>query len=173
MNVKFKKSLKFITLLVMALLIATVSATIYNYMYIAGSGQITTTGLSWALGNDAPGAASVSGPTATIPMTTNLGNPRNYTDCLHLINQDGTAHSFNITVTTSTGDAADFTEFNLVLFNAAGTEVEVLDLLTQGAATSTQSIGGSETWQILFELIPIESPTTGHEVDFTLTLIYT
>jgi predicted secreted protein len=173
MNVKFKKSLKFITLLVTALLIATVSATIYNYMYIAGSGTITTTGLSWELGADAPGTASISGPTVTIPMTTNLGNPRNYTDCLHLINQDGTAHSFNITVTTSTGDAADFTEFNLVLFNAAGTQVAVLDLLTQGAATSDLSIGGSETWQILFELIPIASPTTGDEVDFSLTLVYT
>jgi hypothetical protein len=173
MNVKFKKSLKFITLLVAALLIATVSATIYNYMYIEGSGQITTTGLTWELGTDAPGSASISGPTATIPMTTNLGNPRNYTDCLHLINQDGTAHSFNITVTTSTGDAADFTEFNLVLFNSTSAQVDVLDLLTQGVTTSTHSIGGSETWQILFELIPIASPTTGNEVDFTLTLIYT
>jgi hypothetical protein len=173
MNAKYKKSLKIVTLLITALLIATASAQIYNYMYIQGTGEITSTGLRWELGTDAPGTAGVSGPTASVPMTTNEGNPRNYTDCLHLVNLDGSdTHDFNLTVTSSTGDKSDFTEFHLVLFNAADTEVAVLDLLTQGNYSSTLNIGTSETWRVLFELVPIASPTSGSTVTFEVTLIY-
>ena len=146
MNAKIKKSLKLVSLLITALVIGTVSATTFNYMNITGTGTINDTGLKWASGADDPGQQS-RGPSVSVPLTTNLGNPRNYTDCLHIVNQDtGFAHSFNITVTTSTGDKADFTEFNLVLFNAAGTQVAVLDLLTQGSAATSLSIGVSQTW---------------------------
>jgi len=173
MNAKYKKSLKIVTLLITALLIATASAQIYNYMYIQGTGQITSTGLRWELGTDAPGTAGVSGPTATVPMTTNEGNPRNYSDCLHLVNLDGSAtHDFNLTVTSSTGDAAEFQEFNLVLFDTTNAEVAVLDLLTQDDYTSTLTIGVSETWRVLFELIPVASPTPDSTVTFEVTLIY-
>ena len=176
MNVNYKKSSKFATLLISALLIATVSAGVYNYMYISGSGEITTTGLSWEAGDDFPTAASINGPTATVPMTTNEGNPRNYTDCLHLVNLDATtAHSFNITVTSSPSSAlnkANFTKFNLVLFNAAGAQVAVLDLKTENSQATLLSIGGGETWRVLFELVPIASPTTGATVDFEVTLVY-
>ncbi|MDH5483063.1 MAG: hypothetical protein OEY22_09330 [Candidatus Bathyarchaeota archaeon] len=171
MNIHYKKSLKLITLLISSLLIATVSAQIYNYMYIVGSGEITTTGLVWAIGPDAPSTASISGPTATVPMNASGGSPRNYTDCLHIVNQDAAAHSFNLTVTSSTGDADNFTEFNLVPFDESSTEQGVLSLLSTSSLTGL-SIPASETWVVLFELIPIASPTAGAKVDFEVTLVY-
>jgi hypothetical protein len=171
MNINYKKSLKLITLLISSLLIATVSAQIYNYMYITGSGEVTTTGLQWETGPDAPSTTSISGPTVSVPMNTSNGNPRNYTDCLHLVNLDNAAHSFNISVTSSTGDIDNFTEFNLVLFDENGAQQAVLDLLTASSATGL-SISNSQTWVVLFELIPIASPTTGARVDFQVTLVY-
>jgi hypothetical protein len=171
MKINYKKSLKLITLLVSSLLIATVSAQIYNYMYITGSGEITTTGLKWELGPDAPSTASISGPTATVPMNTSNGNPRNYTDCLHLKNLDDAVHSFNLSVTSSTGNKDSFTEFNLVLFDENGTQQTVLNLLDTSSATGL-SIPNLKTWVVLFELIPIASPTPGAKVDFQVTLVY-
>jgi len=176
MEINHKKSLKFITLLITSLLIAVASAQIYNYMYISGSGEITTTGLRWEQGDDFPFGGSIVGPTATLPMTTNEGNPRNYTDCLRLHNLDAAvSHSFNITVTSSpssTLNKANFTKFNLVLFNAADVQVAVLDLKTQGSQATSLTIGQGETWRVLFELVPIADPTTGAKVDFEVTLVY-
>jgi hypothetical protein len=173
MNAKYKKSLKFVTLLMTALLIATVSAEIYNYMYINGTGTITTTGLRWGIGPDAPAGTTVTGPTVTVALTTNEGNPRNYTQCLNVTNLDAAlTHSFNITVSSSTGDVAEFTEFNLVLFDASNNEVAVLNLLSQGSSATLLTIGTSEVWPILFELIPVASPTPDASVTFTVTLVY-
>jgi hypothetical protein len=92
---------------------------------------------------------------------------------LHIVNQDsGSSHSFNITVTSSTGDIDQFTEFNLVLFNTAGDEVAVLNLLTEGSGATLLSIGASQTWRVLFELIPIAEPTPDAQVTFTVTMVY-
>jgi len=172
MKINYKKSLKLITLLISSLLIAVVSAEIYNYMYILGSGEITTTGLKWETGPDAPSTTSISGPTVTVPLNTSDGNPRNYTDCLHLVNLDGSAHSFNISVTSSTGDKDNFTEFKLVLFDDSNVEQAVLDLLDDTSSATGLSIPGSKTWRVLFELVPISSPTAGAKVDFQVKLVY-
>jgi hypothetical protein len=172
MNVNYKKSLKIVTLLISALIIGSVSAATFNYMYINGTGTITSTGLKWESGVDDPGS-TITGPSVSVPLTTNLGNPRNYTDCLHIVNQDsGSSHSFNITVTSSTGDIDQFTEFNLVLFNTAGDEMAVLNLLTEGSGATLLSIGASQTWRVLFELIPIAEPTPDAQVTFTVTMVY-
>ena len=173
MNMNYKKGLKLVTLLITALLIATASAEIYNYMYINGTGTITTTGLRWGIGPDAPAGTTVSGPTVTVALTTNEGNPRNYTQCLNVTNlDDALTHSFNITVSSSTGDIGNFTEFKLVLFNASNAEVAVLDLLAQGSTATFLTIGTSEVWPILFELVPIASPTPNAQVTFEVTLVY-
>lgn len=172
MKINHKKTLKLITLLISSLLIAVVSAEVYNYMYISGSGEITDTGLKWEKGPDAPSTASINGPTASVPLNTSDGNPRNYTDCLRLKNLDTAAHSFNISVTLSTGDKGNFTEFKLVLFNELDVQVAVLDLKTVVSEATSLSIGDSETWRVLFELVPISSPTTGAKVDFEVTLTY-
>lgn len=170
---KMRKCLKLLTLLISTLLIATASATIYNYMYILGSGQVITgEGLKWELGTEAPGASIAGSTVSGLTLTTNDGTKRNYTDCLHLVNQDLTAHPFNITVTTSSGVWTDFQEFNLVLFNASSSQQAVLDLKIQDNEVTGLSIPASTTWTILFELIPIPAATGLPAENFELTLTY-
>jgi hypothetical protein len=178
-KIRSKKALKFLGLLISAMVIAAVSAQVYNYMYATGEGKVTTgTGLKWVLGADAPGTTTIVGNTVSdINMTVNEGNPRNYTDCLRIQNQDATAHTFSIEISSSPSSAANkanFTEFNLVLFNGigGGTQQAVLDVKTQGSSETGLSIPASTTWGILFELVPVSSPTTGAAVEFEVTLIY-
>jgi len=176
-NIRSKKALKFLGLLISAMVIAAVSAQVYSYMYIEGSGGVSTgTGLAWELGSSAPGAASIDGNTAkNVNMTVNDGNSRNYTDCLHIVNQDGVAHNFSLEVTKSPStalDKANFTKFNLVLFDVSNVTQAVLDLKTQGSNATGLTIPASVTWRVLFELVPISAPTNGAKVVFEVKLTY-
>ena len=181
MNVKkirSKKALKFLGLLISAMVIATVSAQVYNYMYIQGTaGIVTGTGLEWVKGPDAPAGATIDGNTVKdLNMTTNEGNVRNYTDCLRIKNNDAATHDFTLKVTkivnSTTGALGNFTEFNLVVFNNASAQVAVLNLKVLDTTTATLTIGNIESWRILFEIIPISTPTAGAKVCFAVELTY-
>ena len=179
MNVKkirSKKALKFLGLLITAMIIATVSAQVYNYMYIQGSGVASTAkGLKWETGTDLPSP----GPTIVGYTVTNLNfstgaGPTNYTDCLRLVNQDASEnHTFNLRVKKSWGNWTEYSEFNLVVFNATtgGTQQAALDLKTQDAQTADMTILTSETWGIQFEIVPIANPTAT-KVYFEVELMY-
>ena len=177
MNIKkisSKKALKFLGLLISAMVIAAVSAQVYSFMYIQGTGEATTTGLRWVLGADAPNGTTISGGTVTaLPLTTNEGNERNYTDCLRIQNLDASEdHNFMLNVTSSTGNVSNWQEFNLVLFNNASAQVAVLDILTQDANVTGLTIPQDETWGVLFELVPIANPLTSQQIVFTVQLTY-
>jgi hypothetical protein len=170
MNAKHKKSLKIVTLLITAILIATASAQIYSYMYIHGSATISGSELVWALGANAPTGASISGHTVndmnfSVPQNTF----KNFTDALELTNNNATTITFNLTSVVTGGSTADFTTLDLVVYDSAGT-IDSLDVLTNGAATDID-IDSSETLNIRFEIDPLTDATTG-DVAFTITLTY-
>jgi len=174
-KIRSRKALKFLGLLISAMVIAAVSAQVYSFMYIQGTGEPTTTGLRWVEGDDAPNGTAISGGTVTaLPLTTEGGNERNYTDCLRIQNLDAVSHNFWLNVTSSTGNWGNWTKFNLVLFDnyTGGTQQAVLDIKTQGASVSGLTIGASETWGVLFELVPIANPTIGQQVVFEVKLTY-
>jgi hypothetical protein len=175
-KIRSRKALKFLGLLVSAMVIAGVSAQVYSYMFITGTAEVTTTGLRWVEGLDAPNSTTISGSTVSnLNLTTNEGNPRNYTDCLRIQNLDpGEDHNFFLNVTTSTGNTSNWQAFNLMLFNATtgGTKQAELDLLIQGESVGGLTIPGGETWGVLFELVPISNPATGQQIAFAVKLTY-
>jgi len=176
-NIRSRKALKFLGLLISAMIIAAVSAQVYSFMYIEGTGEATTTGLRWVLGDDAPAGTTITGGTVTaLPLTTNEGNERNYTDCLRIQNLDsGEAHNFWLNVTSSTGNWTNWTEFNLVVFdgpaNTTGEEQAVLSLKTLNSVDGL-TIPANATWYILFELVPIPNPIPNDQVVFEVKLTY-
>ena len=177
MNVKkirSKKALKFLGLLISAMVIAAVSAQVYSYMYITGTAEASTTGLRWLAGADAPSGTTISGGTvSSLAMKTNEGNERNYTDCLRIQNLDGAeSHNFMLNVTSSTGNVSNWQEFNLVLFDNSSAQVAVLDILTQDANVTGLTIPAAVTWRVLFELIPISNPVVSQQIVFTVQLTY-
>jgi hypothetical protein len=171
MNINYKKSLKLVTLLLSSLLIATVSATIYNYMYIEGSGSIASKELSWALGSN-PCGATIQGYTVkTLNISIPENTPINITDCLHLVNNDsGHSYTFNLTTTLVGGNATKFTTFDIVVYKSDWTQVAKFSIKTQGSATNL-NIATSETLYIRFEVNPLLDATSGY-MYFTLKLTY-
>jgi hypothetical protein len=177
MNVKkirSKKALKFLGLLISAMVIAAVSAQMYTYMYITGTAEASTTGLRWVLGADAPSGTTISGGTvSSLALKTNEGSKKNYTDCLRIQNLDGAeSHNFMLNVTSSTGNVSNWQEFNLVLFNNASAEVAVLNILVENSNVTGLNIPAGEWWTIRFELIPINNPLIGQQIVFTVQLTY-
>jgi hypothetical protein len=175
-KIRSRKALKFLGLLVSAMVIAGVSAQVYSYMFITGTAEVTTTGLRWVEGLDAPNSTVISGSTVSnLNLTTNEGNPRNYTDCLRIQNLDATEdHNFMLNVTYSSGNTSNWQKFNLMLFNATsgGTKQAELDILTQTANVTGLTIPGGQTWGVLFELVPIANPIANQPIAFTIQLTY-
>jgi hypothetical protein len=170
MKMNYKRSLKLITLLITSLLIAAVSAATYSYMYIEGSGQITTGGLKWEKGVDAPTGALIQGYTVkdlnlSIPKNT----PKNFTDCLHLINQDSTLHTFSLEVTVVGGDSSNFTTFDLIVYNSTA-RYATLTVKSQGSVLGL-TIAGSSTLNICFDVNPVTDATGGYFY-FTVKFTY-
>jgi len=181
-KIRSRKALKFLGLLISAMVIAAVSASMYNYMYIQGSGVASTTkGLKWELGaaGQYPSGTTIDGFTVKNLNFSVAASPINYTNCLHIVNQDATeSHVFNLRVMKSYGTGwSEFTEFNLVVFNGdpegAGVQQAVLDLSNSTDVTADMTIpaGAGTTWYILFEIVPISSPT-GAQVFFEIELTY-
>jgi hypothetical protein len=171
MKINYRKSIKLITLLASALLIATVSAATYSYMYIKGSGSITTGGLSWETGSDAPLGTTVAGAYVTdMNFSISVNQFLNATDSLHLINGDATSHTFGIEATATGGDTSKFTTFDMVIYKSDQTGVARISVKNNETASSL-TIQGSETLYIRFEIDPLLDETSG-DMAFTLKLTY-
>lgn len=133
-GIRSRKALKFLGLLVSSLLIATVSAATYRYLYIDGSITVGAEKMSWILGSDAPSGASIAGTTATTDFNVEQGTPINFTETLFLKNNNATgSYTYNITVTTNVA-SGDFQRANMHIFqNWTGpatnwTYVDTIDL---------------------------------------------
>jgi len=171
MKINYKKSLKMITLLITSILIAAVSAQVYSYMYIEGSGEITTLGgMKWEKGTTAPAGATIDG---YYVRTLNLSIPKNtfknFTDCLRLINNDTGYHTFSVEITEVGGNTTKFTTFNLAVYNSTDTYAN-LDIKTKESATGLYISGGA-TMYIRFEVDPGTDETSGY-MYFTVKLTY-
>jgi hypothetical protein len=125
-TLKNKKSLKIVGLLIASLIIATVSAQVYSYMYINGSATITGSELVWVAGENAPAGTTINGHTVnglnfSVPQNTF----KNFTDALRLTNNKATSISFDLSSAITAGDIADFTTFDLVVYNTAGDRLAI------------------------------------------------
>ena len=162
MNVNFKKSLKLVFLLITSLLIATASATIYDYMYLNGTIGVQGMSLEWNLGADnSTAGAQINGVTAAL---TSLNGPPNgtriYADPIRLNNTGGSAVTFNLTIasiTNSTGvgtDALNSTYVRIYSMNTSlliGT-LNVWENGAQGSDVTGLSIPAGHMWRFQWEI---------------------
>jgi hypothetical protein len=137
MNPNYKKSLKFITLLISAILIATVSAATYKYMYLEGTVVIGTQELAWI-----KNGVEISGSTVTQTLNVEPEIPFVENGTLYLWNKDTAAHNMTITVTTA-ADSSKFDVFKIHIYsNETGSWVYMgyLNATTLNDAYSTYTI---------------------------------
>jgi hypothetical protein len=106
MKINYKKSLKLATLLLTSILIATVSASVYRYMYMEGTITVGGIKLMWLAGSDV--SSTIVGGTATFSLNVENNTAINFTNALFLKNNDTTTtYNYNITV-TQTLSASEF-----------------------------------------------------------------
>ncbi len=128
MKINYKKSAKLVMLIMSALLIATVSAQVYRYMYIDGSVTVGTAKLIWIPGTELPG--TVSGSTYTVDFDVEPGTPVNFTDNVFLYNNDSAAHNLTISVLTAVS-ATYFYECKMHIYNnSTSAFINTLDMTT-------------------------------------------
>ena len=116
MKLNTKKLVKIISLVITSMLIATVSAATYSYLYIDGGITVGSATMAWYEGADAPAGTAIVGTTATVDLPVEQGTPKNFTEALFLKNENATG-SFNINITLSTAVlGADFNEAKMHIF---------------------------------------------------------
>lgn len=175
MEINRKKYLRLATLLVSALLIASVSAATYVYMYIDGSITIGTQKLVWLEGTDAPGDTSITGGTVTMDLDVQPGVIQNFTECLFLKNQDSAAHNLTIAVTTSVLSGT-FDSFRIYIYkNSTGSwaSVDTLDGTTSDSYstyTGNTPLIASGYYRLTFE-VQAKSGTSG-TANFDIRVTY-
>jgi hypothetical protein len=138
MKINYKKSLKFITLLISAILIATVSAATYKYMYLEGTVVIGSQELAWIK----TGVGEISGSTVTQTLNVEPEIPIAINDTLYLWNKDTVAHNMTITVTTAAA-SSKFDVFRIYIYsNETGSWVyrDYLNATTLNDSYSTYTI---------------------------------
>lgn len=120
MKINYRKSLKFMTLLATSLLIATVSAEIYRYMYLEGSIIVGAQQLVWLPGEDV--SAVIVGSTASISLRVENATPMIFTRALYLKNNNDTV-TFNYKISVLQAlSSSDFEVAKIHIYdNSSGT----------------------------------------------------
>ena len=170
MKLSSKKLIKLATLVISSLLIATVSAATYRYMYIDGSVTVGTELLLWIEGADAPAGTSIAGSTVTIDFPVEPGTPLNFSDCLYLKNQDTAAHNMTVSVTTNV-PSGDFAEFSIHIYEnttASWVFVNTLDVTTADSYetyTGNTPLVASGYYQMIFAVNATLSASGSYDFD--------
>lgn len=172
MKASSKKSIKFVALLAMALLIATVSAVTYSTLYITGTVTIGTQQLIWIDGGDPNVTMTIVGGRVTMDLTVQPGVMENFTQALFLKNQDTVDQSLNVTVATalSTGDFDSAKAY--IYGNATGSWVYVatLTLTTASSSANNNDLTAGNYYRFTFE-IQAKASASGIK-SFELQLLY-
>ncbi len=175
MQKHYKKLAKLLTLALTSVLIATVSAATYSYLYIDGSVTIGSAKIVWIKGTDAPADSTVSADTFTADLDVQPGIDQNFTECVFLKNQDSADHNLTIAVTTAVSGAT-FDICNAYIFKNSTGSFEYVDTLTMTSTDSYSTYTGNTPlvaggyYRITFE-VKAKSGTSG-TADFDIKVTY-
>ena len=176
MQINYKKSMKLIVLLISSILIATVSATIYDYMNLNGTVGVQGMSLAWLDGDDASSAGTqINGVTATL---TQLKGPPNgtriYADPVRLNNTGASAGSFNLTISSVTGNTSYLDSIYVRLYSlntSAWTgNLTVWNAGAQGSDLTGLSIPENNLWRFQWEITWNAAATTSNSVTVNLKI---
>jgi len=164
-KIPFKKSMKFVTLLLTAMLIATASATIYYSLTIQPQVTVSTPVIKFSTAPDEPSGSTVNDAWARLTAKSYPNATLTYEKAVYINNTDGGgAHSFklthvSITPANGTADVGNWESIKFLVYNSSGYvfslnyTVSGTDwiLAPSGGETSYYSIPLSTGWWIRLE----------------------
>jgi len=136
MKTNYKKTLKFVTLLVSSLIIATASADVVSHMYFGGKVDVISRKLIWIVDGE-----RLSTNIANLTLTVEAGGSATITGKVYLKNEDNNAHNLTITVTKAV-DPEQFDLYVDIYSNETGDWVlmDTLNATQMGAYFSTKEL---------------------------------
>lgn len=138
------KSLKFIILVAMAVLIASASAAVYYSTIMQPSVAITNATIAFAQGSDWPSGSTMGSNSTWVSLALKAypNATLTYDQPLNISNTDTASHTFrlrHVSITPSSGQSSvgNFTFFNFVVENAAGVAQASFNYTTTGNTWNT------------------------------------
>jgi hypothetical protein len=175
MNAKYKKSLKIVTLLVTAILIATASAQVYNYLNFTAGVGVEGLNLNWDDSSiDSGLSADIDGVLCTLTgLKGPAGGTRNYTTAINLTSTAAT--TFDIEVVSVTGaSTVNLTSITVRIYDESGEDTleGTLDVFSGGSAGTTPvtdlTMTEADSWRLEWEITWAATATTSDSVTVTL-----
>ena len=177
-TLKNKKSLKIITLLISALLIATVSAEVYNYLNFSADVGVEGLTLNWDDTTIDTGlSANIQGVLCTLTgLKGPAGGTRTYTTAINLTSTAATTFDIEVvSVTTSGGSGiAVLDSMEVRIYDDTPTSAlkGTLDVFSGGSAGNTPvtslSMTGADSWRLEWDITWSSSATVSDSVLVTL-----
>jgi hypothetical protein len=153
MKMNYKKSLKLVTLLVTALLIATASAETYNYLFLNASIGVEGLPLTWVQGSDGL-TTSITGATCSLSgLQGPAGGTKTYTEAVNITASANTI--FNLQAASVTGSTSEMSSIIVKVYNASANlegTLTVWDGSSTGSPVNGLSITSGETWRFQWEI---------------------
>jgi len=168
-----RKLLRLLSFLLSAMLVTTVSAAVYNYMYLQASPiGVETPKVRFVAGNDAASTIGTNGTYAKITNMTGWPNvTRIYQDALRIQNLDTGAHSCELMFDSWSGNTANVAYIYVKVFNTVGGTQQGGTLsVSAGNSTGTFNLPGSTTWYLQWEIKWNGGALSTYSVDVTLKL---
>jgi hypothetical protein len=181
MKLNYKRSLKFVTLLITALLIGTASAYTYN-MFMNATVGVTATELSFTANNPdyttCGGAITDNNQKVTFSTMNGKAGVEAIYDPVKITNGASAAHDIELMLDTWTGDdQTNLYYITITMYNGAtqkGNSI-VLYPTTEGTSVTTSgtvNIGISEEWQVEWKVYWKGTATVGTDsVQVNLLLV--
>jgi hypothetical protein len=175
MNLNYKKSMRLALLIVSTLLIATASAAVYNQLFQTGHVTATTYGLQWIEGaENGTVGLSVTGATCSMStLTAPVGGARNYTDPVRLNNTEATAHTYDLVISSLSGNTTHLEYLYVKLYNSTDDLKQTLTVWSggsQGSNLNNIQIPGNDNWRFEWDIKWNTSSNTSSAVDVSLRI---
>ena len=172
MKPNIKRILKFATLLLSSLLIATASAAVVRYMEIQGTVNVGTLKLIWIDGADAD--ATIVGSLATFSLNVENNTLVTFTEAILLKNNvtDGTSYNYNVSITDAL-NSSYFEVANLKLYtNGSGSWSPLGTLNLNSTSSMYQSTAPLLQGEYIRFTIEIKAVQDGASDTFTVQVTY-
>ena len=157
-KMNIRKSAKLVFLLITALIIATASAAVYNYMYQNATIGVEGMTLAWINGADNGTAGTqINGVTCTL---TNLKGPANgtriYGDPVRLNNTGGSAVTFDLLIDNVSGGTSQMDSIVVRLIRVSDSanmgNLTVWSNGAKGSDLTSLQIGANAQWKFQWEI---------------------
>jgi|GEM_PF-1771969 len=185
MKTNIKKSLKFLTLLISALLIGTASAAIYNYMQINATVGVKGFDVNFYAGEDTSKAGGTITPDRQGVSFSNIkglpGKLVTYSDSVRICNNDTTAHKIKLEIENPqyseyADDHLDYIKITIYDSNNATVDSLQLDPNNDNGgddldtAFNSLTYGSNGWWRVQWDILWLDAATQEDTVSITLKI---